>query len=157
MRRWTIVLAGLLPLAVAACGGGGKSEGAAATTSRVAGASVRNVTVREREYHLAFSTRKLSPGTYRFTALNVGKIAHALEIDGPGVEDMRTPGTIAPGKSATLTVTLRRGSYEVYCPVPGHRALGMQATLKVGGAAAAAPAKPASTSTSSSSGGGAWG
>lgn len=156
MRRWTIVLAGLLPLAVAACGGGGKSEGAAATTSRVAGASVRNVTVRESEYHLAFSTRKLSPGAYRFTALNVGKLSHALEIDGPGVEDMRTPGEIAPGKSATLTVKLRRGSYEVYCPVPGHRALGMQATLKVGGAAAA-HAKPAPTSTSSSTGGGAWG
>jgi uncharacterized cupredoxin-like copper-binding protein len=147
MRRIALVSLGLLPAAVAACGGGG---GGTPAKSGVAGASVRAVTVRESEYKLQLSTTKLGAGTYRFTARNVGTIPHALEIDGPGVSDMRTPGTIAPGSSKTLTVTLKQGgSYEIYCPVPGHKAMGMDLHVKVGGGAAA-------TSSSKSSGGG-WG
>jgi uncharacterized cupredoxin-like copper-binding protein len=144
MRRIALVVLGLLPVAVAACGGGG---GGTAAKSGVAGASVHAVTVKESEYKLQLSTTKLGAGTYRFTARNVGKIPHALEIDGPGVSDMRTPGTIAPGSSKTLTVTLKKGSYEIYCPVPGHKAMGMDMHVTVGGAAAA----------SKSSGGGGWG
>jgi uncharacterized cupredoxin-like copper-binding protein len=143
MRRIALVVLGLLPVAVAACGGGG---GGTAAKSGVAGASVHAVTVKESEYKLQLSTTKLGAGTYRFTARNVGKIPHALEIDGPGVSDMRTPGTIAPGSSKTLTVTLKNGSYEIYCPVPGHKAMGMDMHVTVGGGAAA----------SKSSGGG-WG
>ena len=142
MRRIALVVLGLLPVAVAACGGGGGTPAG----SGVAGASVHAVTVKESEYKLQLSGAKLGPGTYRVTARNVGKVPHALEIDGPGVSDLRTPGTIAPGSSKTLTVTLKKGSYEIYCPVPGHKAMGMDMTVKVGAGAAA-----------SSGGGGGWG
>lgn len=145
MKRIAFVVLGLLPVAVAACGGGG---GGTAAKSGVAGASVHAVTVKESEYKLQLSTTKLGAGTYRFTARNAGTIPHALEIDGPGVSDMRTPGTIAPGSSKTLTVTLKQGgSYEIYCPLPGHKSMGMDLHVKVGAGAAA----------SKSSGGGGWG
>jgi uncharacterized cupredoxin-like copper-binding protein len=39
---------------------------------------------------------------------------------------------IAGGKSATLTVTLKKGKkYPYLCTVPGHAAAGMKGTIKV--------------------------
>jgi uncharacterized cupredoxin-like copper-binding protein len=38
---------------------------------------------------------------------------------------------VNPGGSATLTVTLKRGSYPYLCTVPGHAAQGMKGTFRV--------------------------
>ena len=64
---------------------------------------------------------------------NNGTIAHALEIEGNGVEEKTSD--IQPGAAATLRVTLGKGgSYELYCPIDGHRSQRMQGTLTVGSA-----------------------
>jgi len=144
-------IAGLAAAALAGCGGAGSHGG---STSGVAGASTaarkpKVVTVRETEFELEFSTMRFTPGTYTFVAKDAGHVGHALEIDGPGVSDRRTSGTIAPGGSASLTVTLKAGDYEIWCPVDGHKGLGMDAHIHVGTGAAGA-AQPAS-------GGSAWG
>ena len=55
---------------------------------------------------------------------------HALEIEGNGLEEQRT-ATLSPGDSATLTVDLKPGKYTIYCPIGGHRALGMKGTITV--------------------------
>jgi plastocyanin len=39
--------------------------------------------------------------------------------------------TAKPGKVSTVTVTLKKGTYEYYCPVPGHKEAGMKGTLTV--------------------------
>ncbi len=78
---------------------------------------------------------------------------HSLEIDGPGVADQRIPGVVAAGQSATLTVTLRGGSYDIYCPVGNHKAMGMDTHITVGGSPAATTTPAAPTSTSGSGGG----
>jgi len=62
---------------------------------------------------------------------NDGNATHAIEIDGPGVEDQKS-STAGPGGTATLTVTLQPGKYTMYCPVGNHRAMGMQTTFTVG-------------------------
>jgi uncharacterized cupredoxin-like copper-binding protein len=54
---------------------------------------------------------------------------HAVEVEGHGVEDKTA--TIAPGKRTSLTVRLKKGRYDFYCPVDGHRAGGMEGTLIV--------------------------
>ena len=91
----------------------------------------------------------VDPGRYTFEVVNAGTVPHALEIEGHGV-DQKT-ATIAPGKSAKLTVDLTKaGSYEVYCPIDGHRKLGMEAVLRSGATAGA----PTTGQTSTSSGGG---
>jgi len=57
---------------------------------------------------------------------NVGKIPHDLALQGGAKTAL-----ISPGKSATLTVTLKPGTYTLYCSVPGHRQAGMVAKLTV--------------------------
>ncbi|HET7572440.1 MAG TPA: plastocyanin/azurin family copper-binding protein [Gaiellaceae bacterium] len=141
-------------LALAGCGGGG---GSAPTAGGVAGTTASQgsgttVVVRESEYKLRFSTMRLRPGTTTFVAKNAGAVVHALELDGPGVDGRRT-GDIQPGESASLTVTLRPGTYEISCPVPGHKALGMDAHLTVGGGAASG----STGGDTDTSGGSAWG
>ncbi len=56
---------------------------------------------------------------------------------------MRSTKDIQPGQSTKLTVTFKKGAYDIYCPVPGHKALGMNMNISVGGA----------TTTSKNSGG----
>lgn len=70
------------------------------------------------------------PGTYTFVAENTGQAPHALEIEGQGIEE-ETP-VVQPGESAELTVTLREGTYEFYCPVGNHRGMGMTKEVTVG-------------------------
>ena len=92
------------------------------------------VAVKLSEWTVALSARTVAAGTVTFTVTNVGSIPHALEVEGQGTE-METP-VIQPGATATLTLTLKPGSYEVYCPVGGdsHKALGMETRLQVVGA-----------------------
>jgi uncharacterized cupredoxin-like copper-binding protein len=88
------------------------------------------VTVTESDYKIQFSPTVSKPGTYAFVVKNAGQATHALEIEGPGLDERRSD-TISSGASTTLTVTLQKGSYEVYCPVDGHRGLGMETEITV--------------------------
>jgi len=71
----------------------------------------------------------LAPGTYTFDVANDGKVTHNLTVSGPGGKK-KTPD-IAAGKSASLTVELKAGSYDFYCSVPGHKQLGMDQKVTV--------------------------
>jgi plastocyanin len=83
------------------------------------------------EWTIQLSEATVPAGPVTFTATNGGSIPHALEVEGHGTEQ-QTP-LIQPGASATLTLTLTPGTYEIYCPVgaDSHKKLGMDAHLKV--------------------------
>src|SRR5213076_2694773 len=83
------------------------------------------------EWKVDLSTRTIAAGTVTFSVANVGSIPHALEVEGQGIE--QETAVIQPGSSATLTLTLKPGTYEVYCPVgeDSHKKLGMETDLKV--------------------------
>ena len=89
------------------------------------------VTATETEFHIALSTKSFSPGTYKFTAVDKGHLQHNLIINGPGVSQVKTPGLLSPGQSASVTVTLHKGGYDIYCGVPGHKAEGMNVNITV--------------------------
>ena len=120
-------------LVLAACsgGGGGRSSGTTASHSATGANSGTRVTVTETEYALKLSRSSLAPGTYTFVSDNHGRITHALSIDGPGVEDARTKN-LQSGQEGTLTVHLKKGTYDLYCPVDGHKQLGMDRHIEVG-------------------------
>jgi plastocyanin len=89
------------------------------------------------EWTVKLSAVTVPAGPVTFTVTNGGSIPHALEVEGGGIEQ-QTP-LIQPGTSATLTLTLKPGTYEVYCPVgmDSHKKLGMDTHLKVVGVAGA--------------------
>lgn len=89
------------------------------------------VTVDETDFALELSTNTFTPGMYTFTITNSGDTTHALEIEGPGVEEAATD-QLAPGDTGSLTVTLENGDYTVYCPVGNHADMGMTTTITVG-------------------------
>jgi len=98
------------------------------------------VSVKLSEWKVELSQSSITPGPVTFNVTNTGTIPHAFEVEGQGIE--RETTVIQPGSSATLTLTLKPGTYEVYCPVgnDSHKKLGMQADLKVERAVDAAPA-----------------
>jgi plastocyanin len=83
------------------------------------------------EWSVKLSQGSVAAGAVTFTITNAGTIPHAFEVEGQGIE--RETDVIQPGKSATLTLTLKAGTYEVYCPVgdDSHKKLGMETHLKV--------------------------
>jgi len=123
MRRLLVLLP--LSLLLAACGG-------SSNTSAGGGPVQQTIQISEKEYSLDPGTLIVSKtGTYEFRVTNNGTVAHALEIEGNGVEEKT--GDIQPSAAGTLRVTLAKdGSYELYCPIDGHRSQGMKGTLTVG-------------------------
>src|SRR3954453_23860668 len=54
---------------------------------------------------------------------------HAVEVEGKGVEE--ESDIVSPGSNGKVTVDLKPGKYEFYCPVGDHRQQGMEGTLTV--------------------------
>lgn len=97
----------------------------AAGTAGTRAASTTVVTVTGKEFSYALSRKSGPPGTFVFRFTNKGHIAHDFKIAGK-----KTP-VLKPGKSATLTVKLKRGRYPYLCTVPGHAAAGMKGVFTV--------------------------
>jgi uncharacterized cupredoxin-like copper-binding protein len=160
-RRLALVAGASLAilLAAAACGSSSSSNtttsSSGATSSTTGGGTTIDVT--EKNFSISMSPTHLSPGTYTFHVVNHGPSAHNLTISGPGVSTPHTQ-TVGPGDPQNLTVTLQNGSYDFYCSVPGHKALGMnlEVTVGTGGSGGGGSTSGSSGSTSSSSGG-SWG
>jgi uncharacterized cupredoxin-like copper-binding protein len=56
-------------------------------------------------------------------------LSHGISVEGNGVD--RDGPIVKPGMTSTLTVTLKKGTYTYYCPVPGHKQAGMVGKLVV--------------------------
>lgn len=129
LRTTALAFSGALVLAACSSGGGDGQANESGSATKTEPAT--QVTVTETEYALKLPRTSLTPGTYTFTADNAGQVAHALEVEGPGVSEAQTK-TIQGGQKATVTVTLKKGSYELYCPVGNHKGLGMEQSIEVG-------------------------
>jgi uncharacterized cupredoxin-like copper-binding protein len=120
-----------------------------------AGASSRPTVVKavETDFHIALSKSTFSPGKYTFVAQNKGQVTHSLEITGPGLSNAKAKN-ISPGHSTKLTVTFKKGAYDIFCPIPGHKMLGMNVNIVVGGAVTTSSGGGTTTTSHSGSSGG---
>jgi plastocyanin len=88
------------------------------------------VGVSEREWTISLGRLKAPHGRITFYVHNYGQDDHNVSIRRHGVSYGHT-GRIRSGDEATLTLSLKRGTYTVLCAIPGHRQLGMVAHLTV--------------------------
>jgi len=115
---------------LAGCGAGGGGGGYKAPSGAKEGAILKTIQVKETEFKLKPAKITLDrPGTYEFKAVNSGDTVHALEIEGEGIEEETKE--IEHGQSAGLKVKLKAGTYELYCPVDGHKEEGMEGKVMV--------------------------
>jgi uncharacterized cupredoxin-like copper-binding protein len=136
-RLTAVLLGSISAVAIAACGGSsGSSSDSSSTPSTPSSPSSSGgaITVKESEFKLdpSNATVAMKGGAVTITATNDGKFPHALALEkaGPAGQDLKT-STIQPGASAKLTATLKPGTYEWYCPIDGHKDLGMKGEITV--------------------------
>ena len=155
IRKTSSRVASLPVAALALASGATVSVATTVLTAAPASASGSTTTVKavETDFHIALSKSSFKAGKYVFDAVNKGQTTHALMITGPGIK-MAMTKDIQPGQSAKLTVTFKKGAYDIFCPIPGHKMLGMNVNISVGGATATTSSGSKSGGTSSSGGGG---
>jgi uncharacterized cupredoxin-like copper-binding protein len=140
---------------LAGCGSSKSSSSASApprSSSTPAASGGGSVSFSEKEYKITPSTATLKAGTATIKVANNGTVPHAFAVQTPaGVVRIHA---ISPGGSASLTVHLTKaGHYTFFCPLDGHRQLGMVGTLTVGSGGNGSGGAGITTSTSSTSGG----
>ncbi|HEY7122268.1 MAG TPA: cupredoxin domain-containing protein [Solirubrobacterales bacterium] len=136
------VVAAAIAVPLAGCGGGGDdnnntsadtSEATQASTSGGAAATGAGGTVdlTAVDYKFNPSDPTVKSGNVTFTLKNDGQQPHSLEIEDVNGQDKELEGDVSPGQDGTLKVNLPPGKYEFYCPVPGHKELGMEGDITV--------------------------
>jgi uncharacterized cupredoxin-like copper-binding protein len=82
---------------------------------------------------LKFTKSKLSTKARRITIVMKNPSSsgseHGIAIEGHGLD--KDGKIVAPGKTSKVTVSVKPGKYTYYCPVEGHRQLGMKGKLTV--------------------------
>jgi len=75
------------------------------------------------------SAAAATPGPLLLSSKNASATPHDIAIQGPGVDDKGE--IVSNGGISKVNVTLKRGSYQFFCTVPGHRQAGMEGTITV--------------------------
>ncbi|GGR07113.1 plastocyanin/azurin family copper-binding protein [Deinococcus ruber] len=90
------------------------------------------VQVKLSEWSMGMEDTKVK-GAVQFDVSNVGKFPHVLTIEGKigGQAFVISSMLLKAGEATSMTVTLPAGTYNVYCPLPGHAARGMVGTLTI--------------------------
>jgi uncharacterized cupredoxin-like copper-binding protein len=91
--------------------------------ARPAAQAKTSVTVTGTEYKFKLSRKSAPHGTVVFKFVNKGVLKHDFSIAGK-----KTP-IIKHGKTATLTVTLKKGKHPFKCTVDSHARFGMKGTF----------------------------
>jgi plastocyanin len=152
LPRLTLPALAALALVAAGCGssdngsgstgsqssGGGYGSAAPAKTASTAAkpAAAGGQTLKldaDKSGALKFTTDKLSAkaGKVTIQMTNPSGIPHSIAVEGNGVDKDSPQSSVTGGQTATVTATLKPGTYSFYCPVDGHEDAGMKGTLTV--------------------------
>jgi plastocyanin len=138
MRRITWFIALVLAagvLTAAGCGGddndsgGGGGSGTSSSSSSSSGGGETLTVTADPGGAISWdkSTLSAKAGKVTLKLVNDSDTSHAIEVEGNGVEEETKTVT---GGNADVTVDLKPGKYEYYCPVSNHKQT-MKGTLTV--------------------------
>ena len=142
LRRLCLVSLAIAGLVLAACGRSNdnssssntstakKKEAAAAPSG--GGSSVKLTAEESSGFKFDKKTATARAGTVTLTLDNPSgnQAPHAIAVEGNGVDKDGTP--VQPGQGTSkISVKLKAGKYEFYCPVDGHKQAGMEGKLTV--------------------------
>ena len=89
-------------------------------------ATVVNVTAgKPSELKFTVSKKTVAKGKVTFKVTNKGALEHDFKIAG------KVTPRLKPGKTVSLTVTLKKGKAPYLCTIPGHAAAGMKGVITV--------------------------
>jgi len=83
------------------------------------------------EWSLVLSRSSIAPGKAVIQFQNRGEDPHDLKLQRVGGSRVLSLPETRAGEIAHADLRLRTGTYRLWCSLPGHRALGMQAKLRV--------------------------
>jgi uncharacterized cupredoxin-like copper-binding protein len=139
-RRFAALFAIGAAIAVPIVGCGGSSSdnstsnaATPASTSSSGGSGGGNsVDLSATDFKFTPSDPSVKAGQVTFNMKNDGQVTHSLEVEDvtPG-HDQELEGDVSPGSSGTLTVNLKPGKYEFYCPIDNHKEMGMEGEVTV--------------------------
>ncbi len=140
VRKSLLLVAIVIPLALAACGDDDDDDSAAPDaittetttpddTAETDGGGGETITISETEFALDPADPTAAAGEVTITAVNDGATLHNLEVEGNGIEEITDD--LDPGQSDDLVLELEPGTYEIYCAIGSHRDQGMDGELTV--------------------------
>ncbi|MEW5916454.1 MAG: cupredoxin domain-containing protein [Gemmatimonadota bacterium] len=102
-----------------------------ATTSAAANAQSQNVNVTLTEWKVQMTRDTVTAGTVVFQVNNRGNMAHSFHVEGEGID--KGTRDIPARQADALTLTLKAGTYNVYCAMSegSHKQAGMAKKLVV--------------------------
>ena len=89
------------------------------------------IQVTAKEFYVAVSRHTVKAGPAIVELVNFGEDPHDLRLQRVGGAHIAGTQEVQPGAYVDLNVTLRRGTYRLWCGVGNHRQLGMTAVLTV--------------------------
>lgn len=123
--RRSLLAVGVLLVALCALGLG------AAQAAKPAPAPTR-LLVRGEEFNLLLSQLKLNPGNAIVQLVNAGEDPHDLQIQRLGDSERFSIPELPAGEIGEVGLRFQRDSnYVLWCSLPSHRQLGMEANVRV--------------------------
>jgi hypothetical protein len=83
------------------------------------------------EWTLVSSRQRIAAGKLEIQLYNRGQDGHDLAARRIGAARTFRVSETKPGQLGEATWRLKRGRYRLWCDLPGHRAAGMRASLRV--------------------------
>jgi plastocyanin len=116
---------------LAACAALATIAGALPTAWAGQTAATTRVQVVEDEWRATPSRSRVRRGTLKLEVVNMGEDDHNLVIARAGGGTRRSTGVLRPDERETLTLSVRAGTYKLWCSIADHAERGMRSKIKV--------------------------
>ena len=129
--RGTLTVSVAAAVALSGCGGDDGDGGSGAPAVTVAAG--KPLAVKANEYRFEPASLVVDSGAKGASVVTVelkndGAVAHDLHVR-RGADDLGGTPIFGPGQAKTAKLSLTPGSYDIFCSVGDHEALGMKGTL----------------------------